>query len=514
MSSAHLLLAGPPGSGKSTAARVVAARLGRAVEDLDGLIEASSGRRPADILECDGEPTFRRIEAEVLESAMSSAEPKVLALGGGALTNARSRAAARRGLIVGLDVDLASLEARLAADSMRRPLLTRGLSTLLEARRATYATADRTVDGRGAPEEVADRVVNATRTLHLVRSRFRSDETRILLGRSLIDATVGAVLHLEPRRPVLALVDAGVPEERRAAVLGALSEHLPVHAETLPGGEDSKTWPRIGALLERALAAGCGRQSVVLGLGGGAVCDAANLTAHLLGRGAPSVLVPTTLLAQVDASVGGKCAVNHAGQRNSVGAFHAPAEVITDLDWLESLSPQDYNSGLAELVKMAILGAPDVFEALERGERPDESMVARSVELKAEVVERDPLEHGERRTLNLGHTLGHALEAASNFELRHGEAVSMGLVAAARASVRRGFAPADLAERIEALLRQLGLPVRPETPLLEAASKHFASDKKGDATSIEWIAIRRLGKVVCERLLLSEVPGTLVELEG
>ncbi len=504
-----LLLAGPPGAGKTTVARCIADRLGRQFVDLDALIEARCHRTPAQILEQDGEQRFRAQECDALEALGPAGV--VVALGGGALTSARTRHAARRlGAVVRLDVDQEVLEDRLRFDGTPRPLLAGGLGDLLEARRASYAAVDLVVDGRGSPDEVAERIEEATLGLSVVRARLLEAESRVVIGRGLLPAVVGAVAHLEPSRPVLLLMDRGIPDATRRRVETELRSLFEVCAAEVDGGEAAKRWDVLGDLLDRALRAGCGRQSVVVALGGGAVLDAGNLAAHLLGRGARSVLVPTTLLAQVDASIGGKCAVNHAGARNSVGAFHPPEEVVVDLDHLESLDPAEYRAGLAELIKVALIGLPEVFEQLEAGRIVDPELVAAAVECKAKVVARDPLERGERRRLNLGHTLGHALEAASGFTLRHGEAVAIGLVAAARASRGRGLRDEQLPGRIEALLSERGLPTSAEPELLSAARSHLASDKKGDRDGVEWVRIRALGDVDTQRLPWSELEGALM----
>lgn len=512
--STGLVIAGAPGVGKTTASRALAEQLGWPCVDLDALVRARVGRSPAEIISSDGEARFRVFEAEALEGL--GAEPAVIALGGGTLTTPKARKLARElGPVVGLELDRDTLLNRIRGDSgAPRPLLVDGLDQLLEARAGTYAAVDRRVSAHGSAEEVARRIRDATRDLRMSRARFLELESRIMVGRGLRSAVVGAVANLEPTRPILFIEDLGVPASKRDALAESLSPLARVTRYATDGGEACKTWEKAGEILAHALSEGCGRQSVVVVLGGGATCDLGNLVAHLLGRGAPTVLVPSTLLSQVDASVGGKCAVNHAGQRNSVGAFHAPAEVVIDLDLLDSLDPDELRSGLAEMVKAGVIGAPDLFERLEAGETPSPDLVSAAVIQKAGVVARDPLEAGERKHLNLGHTLGHALEAASGFGLRHGDAVAMGLAAAARASAQLGHCAPEVAQRIIALLEQLGLPTRAAPELLEGARSHFSADKKADARSLEWIVVRRIGEVAGMRETSEEVGARLVELGG
>ncbi|MBX2811177.1 MAG: bifunctional shikimate kinase/3-dehydroquinate synthase [Myxococcales bacterium] len=514
MTSSTILLAGAPGAGKSTVGKALSQVLRRPFIDLDELIEARAGKHPAQIITHDGEARFRALEDEAI-TALEGATGAVVSLGGGALTHRHTRGAARQlGPVVRLDVPRELLKERLLGSEASRPLVAGKLDHLLEERASTYAAVDMCVNGVGSPEEVAERIRAACQNTSVITSRFLNESTRILVGQGVATAVAGAVAHLTPQRPVLLITDAGVPEEIRTLVRESIAELYPVHVVAAERGEATKTWSFLGEVLESGLRHGCGRQSVVVALGGGAICDLGNLAASLLGRGAPSILVPTTLLSQIDASVGGKCAVNHANQRNSVGHFHPPREVITDVNLVQSLVPEEFSSGVAELIKMAVLGDAELFERLENDEAIGAAMVARAIELKAEVVARDPTERGERKTLNLGHTLGHALESAANFNMRHGEAVAMGIVATAWASVRKNYTSSSVAERIERVISRYGLQCRPESALLQASRDYIAADKKSDAVACDWIAIRDIGDVVTERLDLTELKRMLTEPEG
>lgn len=507
-----LVLAGPPGVGKTSVGRAVAAARGGHAVDLDALVSRRAGRTPAELIRGEGEAALRREEA----AALAELPPEgVIALGGGTLTTFAGRAAARAaGLVVGLSASPETLQARLQSSGDERPLLAEGLSTLLTRRRRAYASVDKQVDAEGPVEAVASRVLAEAEGVHRLEARVGDAVTRVLVGRGLGAAVAGAIAHLEPTRPVLALLDAGVPEATRRRLLAPVEALFDVVTRVVPGGEVVKTWAVAGEVLDAALAAGCGRQSVVLAVGGGATCDLAGLVAHLLGRGAALVLAPTTLLAQVDASVGGKCAVNMAAGRNLVGAFHPATDVVADLDTLTSLSPAEHRSGLAELLKMGVIGDAALFARVAAGAPVGPAEVARAVALKAAIVAQDPFEGGLRRVLNLGHTLGHALETASGHQLRHGEAVAIGMAAVARLSAARGWARGEDAQEIVDGLARVGLPTSAHPSLLSAAGDFIGADKKSAAGQVALVAIERLASVVVQTLSLDEVREGLLRYGG
>ena len=272
----------------------------------------------------------------------------------------------------------------------------------------------------------------------------------------------------------------------------------------IPPGEESKTRERWLALSDALLDAGFGRDSALLAIGGGVVGDLAGFVAATYLRGIPHLAVPTTLLAMLDSSVGGKVGVDTPRGKNLIGAFHPPVAVVADPAVLASLPERTFRAGLAEAVKHGVIADPDYFAWMERecesllARDPAalEHLVVRSVEIKAAVVEQDERDAGRRAVLNAGHTVAHALEQVTGWNLPHGEAVSLGLVVETRVAERLGVAPSGLAERVAALLRAFRLPTRLDpawrTDLIVAA---MATDKKNREGTLRAALPSALGEV-------------------
>ena len=275
---------------------------------------------------------------------------------------------------------------------------------------------------------------------------------------------------------------------RRGAPLGVVI--------ALPDGERGKTLSRIERAAGQLLAAGLTRRSLLLALGGGAVTDAAGFLAAVFMRGLDWVALPTTLLAMVDAALGGKTAVNLPVAKNAVGALHAPRAVLSDPRALRTLSPRQLRSGFGEALKYGLLrpGLLDRMAALARERRADEDLVADGARVKLEIVERDPTEKGERKLLNLGHTFGHGVEAAGGFRrYAHGEAVAVGMAFAFRLAARLGRVGPAAVEAAEAALRGAGLPVRVPAAVARRAAVLMGHDKKRTARGLEWVLPRGTG---------------------
>ena len=282
-----------------------------------------------------------------------------------------------------------------------------------------------------------------------------------------------------------------------------------VHAVALPDGEAYKTWESLNLIFDALLAHGCDRKTVLFALGGGVVGDMTGFAAASYMRGVPFVQVPTTLLAQVDSSVGGKTGINHPLGKNMIGAFYQPQRVVCDLDTLKTLPPRELSAGLAEVIKYGPI-ADMVFldwieahmeELMARDPQALAHAVRRSCEIKAHVVGRDEREAGLRAILNFGHTFGHAIEAGMGYGVwLHGEAVGCGMVMAARLSQRLGLIDQVLVDRLQRLIERAGLPVL--APVLDArdnAGRYLALmrvDKKSEAGEIKFVLIDGPGRAV------------------
>ncbi len=458
-----IVLVGLSASGKSSVGRLVAESLGRPFIDLDARIKAETGSSPAHIIERDGEARFRQIEAAEVRRA-ADVPGAVIATGGGAVIDPLSRWALwEAGTAVWLDAPDERLAERVRRSGERRPLVARdplaALARLRKAREPFYAAADHRVESAGSTRAVAAAVLAAASrprsgARRLYDAQARRDHpmgprtARVVYGRDLDAATLGPlVAGLSTGAPVV------VADERAAAALPGLMAALPGERQLrITAGERGKRMSSVERLLESAAALRAERGDAWIAVGGGTTGDLVGTAAAFYLRGAPLIQVPTTWLAQSDSAIGGKVAVDLAAAKNAAGAFWPPVAVIGDVAALRTLPRELLLDGLAEVLKSAIIGDPWLWSLLETrgqaalgdesGGSPDEAaryaMVERAMRLKLGVVDRDPFESGERRTLNLGHTLGHALEIESRYRLPHGQAVVLGLRAVTAIAECRG----------------------------------------------------------------------------
>lgn len=329
---------------------------------------------------------------------------------------------------------------------------------------------------------------------------FTAGASRIVVGDGVLDGLRELVATaVRPHRAAI-ITDTNVGPLYAARVAAALRDLSPV-VSTLPAGEASKTRDTWARITDELLAAGLGRDSVVVALGGGVVGDLGGFVAATYMRGVPVVQVPTSLVAMIDAAIGGKTGVDTTAGKNLVGAFHAPALVAVDPGLLETLPPRELRCGLAEALKHGAIADAAYFRAvaengaaLQRAASSDRhEIVSRSIAIKSAVVTADPRESGQRKILNFGHTFGHAIESASGYTLPHGEAVAIGMVLEARLGERLGVTAAGTADAMAAALTSLGLPTTSPAGDASDIVARTHGDKKTVAGRVEYALPAAIG---------------------
>ncbi len=503
-----LFISGFMATGKSTVGPRVAGHLQLPFVDTDDVLAHEAGCSIAELWTRQGEAEFRRREVALVERLLGDGVARVIALGGGTVTNRRARhLAIERGVLVTLTASPETIAARIP-DVATRPNLAIGdpiarAMELLAVRAEAYAEChvSLSTDALDA-DEVADAIVAAhARDPLCVPLGARTYAIDVVDG---VPSRLTDAIACAAPSSVLVVSDAPVQRARGEALEKALGP-LAIQGVriTLPTGERHKTLASVSTIWDAALGAGIDRDALVLAFGGGVVGDLAGFAASALLRGIRVIQVPTTLLAMVDSSVGGKTGFDHPTGKNLLGAFHQPSAVVVDLSHLSTLPARELRAGLAEVVKIAFaVDAPllstleENAEALSAG-KTDALLpvVRRAIDAKIRIVRDDERETGARALLNLGHTLGHALEAHGAFtKYLHGEAVAMGTVAELRAAAAMGLADAALATRAADLFRRMGLPTEVSRAELVASWSFVGKDKKRAGTSLRLPIVTAAGQ--------------------
>ncbi|MEZ4520963.1 MAG: 3-dehydroquinate synthase [Thermomicrobiales bacterium] len=513
----RIVIIGPSGSGKSHLGSLLASALDMELIDTDSVIEARIGMSIDEFFERFGEPAFRAIESDVIHEASAGAG-RVVATGGGAVLAPSNWAALRPGsVIIGLTADVETLVDRVANQTARvgrnavRPNMAGDpysrMREMLENRGPLYAQADIVIDTERHPaDEVLEIALGAIRQQsgkHLVPSLSidspleRSD---LYVGRGIRQSLDGLVKKRWPAAQKLWFIsdDHVAPHWLDDVSASSMSSGYDVRSIVVPAGEASKSFDRLGTILEEMTANGVSRSDVVVALGGGVVGDLAGLAAAICLRGLSLVQLPTSLLSMVDSSVGGKTGINTRSGKNMVGAFYQPGLVLIDTDFLSTLPAEEYRSGMAEVIKhgeiqpstplqtdtlSSLLGSLPALDPIDDGQIDE--IVLQNVRTKHSVVQEDERESGLRMILNFGHTSGHAIEA-DGYRYRHGEAVGLGMLVATHIAITLDLCPADRFDRIEELLERAGLPTRYDGAV-GAVIENMKSDKKNVSGVQRWI---------------------------
>ena len=525
-----IVLVGMMGAGKSSVGKRLSQRLGLHFADADTEIELAAGMSIPEIFEKRGETEFRLGEQRVIARLLGDG-PLVLATGGGAFMNAETRSRiASAGISIWLKADFDVLMRRVRKRS-NRPLLQNPdpegtLKNLIDQRYPVYAEADLTIQSRDVAHEViVDEILSALAERLgvgvpvMASPRTRAEIVKVDLPGRAYDILIGSSLLEEAGERIAALSSGAavaiVTDETVASV------HLPTLEDSLkaagirsariivPAGEQTKSMTVLARVVDAILEAKMERGDFVIALGGGVIGDLAGFAASITRRGMRFIQIPTSLLAQVDSSVGGKTGVNSSWGKNLIGAFHQPSLVMADVDVLDTLSKREFAAGYAEVVKYGLINDAPFFEWLEAHHDgifaggPDRvHAIKTSCAAKAAIVMRDEREEGERALLNLGHTFAHAFERIVAYDgqrLVHGEAVSIGLCCAFRFSQKLGLAHGQDAQRVEAHLAKVGLPTHihaipgwtaDSSAILEA----MAQDKKVKRGKLTFILTRGIGE--------------------
>jgi shikimate kinase/3-dehydroquinate synthase len=519
-----IVLVGLMGAGKTAIGKRLAAHLGLQFYDADQEIEQAAGISINEIFARHGEAHFRAGEKRVIQRLLEKG-PVVLAPGGGAYLDPETRALIReRAISVWLRCALPTLLARVSGRS-HRPLLNQGnpaeiLARLASERHPLYAQADLIVDGSEGPPELTMHAVAKALENHTppakVTVQLAARSYQVLIGPSLLARAGAFIAPVLPQTRCVIVSDENVALLHLKALTQSLDDvGVAQDSIIVPAGEASKSVECWSGVVNELLSRKIDRRTTVIALGGGVVGDLAGFAAAATLRGLPFIQIPTSLLAQVDSSVGGKTGINTSHGKNLLGAFHQPLLVLADTGVLDSLPIRERRAGYAEIVKAGLLGDKALYEwcesngnAMLEGDAALRAYaIEQAVKLKAAVVgddEREEKPDNGRALLNLGHTFGHALEAETGFGkgLLHGEAVAIGLVLAARLSALLGHLPDNLPARIADHLAATGLPHRipglPADRLLE----HMKRDKKMRDGKLTFVLLRGIGEAFTDR----EVP--------
>ena len=499
----NIVITGFMGTGKSTVGELVAAKLERQFVDMDLVIEERFGLPIPEIFKRHGEAIFRTVERG-LAHELSLQSGLVIATGGGALVPGDMRdLMGRTGKLICLNAGKAEISARLS-ETDNRPLAS-NWQALFEQRQSAYARIPNQIETSGKTAEAV-----ACEIVAMLDGRIH---VRTPAGGYDIWIDQGILCEINRHVNTLGL--------NGHVIIVSNETVAPLYAEILASrlpsadiiavrdGEAYKNLETVSSIYDEMLALGADRNTTMIALGGGVLGDMAGYVAATYMRGIRLIQAPTTLLAMVDSSVGGKVGVDLPQGKNLIGAFKQPDAVLVDTDVLESLPPLQWRCGMAEVIKHGLIARPALLDP-EYWEKANlVNLLREAIQVKVEVVQEDPYEQGIRAHLNLGHTFGHAIEKITKYSVPHGEAVAIGICKAARLSRNCGLIDAQLAEKVISTFERIGLPVDIELNP-EAWYAAMSTDKKWKAGKSRFVLLKALGEAtVLEGLPKEEILAVL-----
>jgi 3-dehydroquinate synthase len=527
MTKPNIILTGFMATGKTTVGKLLADQLGYDFVDTDKLIEERNGQNITEIFREQGEAAFREMEAAVARE-LGQKQGLVISTGGGLMLDPDNAAAlGKSGRVFCLLATPKEILDRVAKEKhVKRPLLEvpnpmARIVDLLQQREENYGRFPQMETSATPPDEVTQKLIGIFQANPDLRLPITAPDVRyeFIVGGGILPF----VSHLAAiRGPVAIITDSNI------GPLYAESCGHSDHVISVPPGQRYKTLDTVKDICEELVQNAFDRSTTIIALGGSVISGLAGFVAATYMRGIDIVQCPTSLLAMADTSIGGKAGINLPQGKNLIGAFKHPKAVIVDVATLQSLSPREFASGMAEVIKQSLIGDPNLFGEIENGVwihktdelRPNlaelQDLVARAIQIKINIIQEDPFDRGRRALLNLGHTFAHAIEIVSGHTIRHGEAVAMGLVTAANLSARLGHCSADLQKRIEVALEATALPSRiPSDVKPDRLLKVMARDKKKKAGRLRFVLLRDIGDVfVTDAVDQRAVIETLSELRA
>lgn len=518
MKAPNIILTGFMGTGKTTIGKRLAKQLDYRFVDTDELIEERAGKAIPEIFKTMGEDAFREMEGAIVRE-IAQMQGLVVSTGGQLMLDPDNAAAlTRTGRVFCLIATPEEILERVSKDTQaERPLLAvdnpmARIVELMQQRKDGYGQFPQMVTSRKTPDEVTKTLVGVFQANPDLIVPITAPETpyEYIVGGGLLPF----VTHLAGIvGPVAVITDTNM-----GPLYAKSCGPVDMVIEVAPG-QRHKTLATVQSICETLVEKGFDRNGTIIGLGGSVISGLAGFVAAVYMRGVACVHCPTSLLAMIDTSIGGKAGINLPQGKNLVGAFKQPKAVIADVATLQSLSPDEFAHGMAEVIKHGLIGGGNLFERIKhsswkwepRSKKPPlavlQDLVAQAIQVKIQIVQEDPFDRDRRVVLNLGHTFAHAIEQVSNYTIYHGQAVAMGMIAAANLSARLGHCPAELEEQIAAILADAALPCRiPATISPEAVMQAMHRDKKKREGHLRFVLLRDIGDV----FLSEAVPPSII----